>query len=125
MDLVKRLKSICLDTVAADTLNAIFQNWAALNPQLTTILNWTSHAPHPCNISNTFNFETLGLKYEGAWSGVGRVIEVGLHLSKWFGVFLKVQQTSFRASCTRLSPPFKSSDPWHIESFINALDSLT
>jgi hypothetical protein len=71
MDLVKRLKSICLDTVAADTLNAIFQNWAALNPQLTTILNWTSHAPHPCNISNTFNFETLGLKYEGAWSGVG------------------------------------------------------
>ena len=50
------------------------------------------------------------------WGTITRVIEVGLHLSKWFGdaiiwfsVFLKVQQTSFRASCTRLSPPFKSS----------------
>ena len=67
MDLVTRLKSICLDTVAADTLNAIFQNWTALNPQLTTILNWTSSSPHPCDVTILKNV----IEYEGAWSGVG------------------------------------------------------
>jgi hypothetical protein len=72
MGLVKRLKSIRLDTVAADTLNAIFQNWTALksNPQLTTILNWASPSPHPCNQSNTFNYPHDN-EYEGAWGGVG------------------------------------------------------
>lgn len=59
--------SVCLNTVAADALNAIFNKWTQRTPQLKTILNW-SHDRHPCNSTIVEYYNPV--RFEGAWRGV-------------------------------------------------------